>query len=307
MIGWRREHGWPPPAPVFTHPVGEAVWRACIDELAAVKPGNVGLHGDGHEMRVEQFVSSAGAIAPLLAVPGEGVGERILAAVRATRETVGCNTNLGIVLLAAPLARAVLAPPAGRSLRGRLRAVLRALGVEDSRHAFEAIRLAAPAGLGQSTLHDVGDTPRVTLREAMTHAKARDRIALQYASDFRDVFETGLPALGQALAAGVEPASAATGVYLRFLSRSPDSHICRKLGLPMARDTQRLARDLLDSYLGDAGPQGMADALLEADEDLKGKGINPGTSADLTVTTLLAWRLQGLPGRRPTTNDQEEQ
>ncbi|MCA8967685.1 MAG: triphosphoribosyl-dephospho-CoA synthase [Planctomycetes bacterium] len=286
--------------------VGEAVWQACITELAAVKPGNVGLHGDGHDMCVAQFVASAAAIAPLLDEPGAGVGERVLAAVRATHAAVGCNTNLGIVLLAAPLARAVLAPPAGRTLRGRLRAVLAALTVDDTRDVFAAIRLAAPAGLGESKHHDVHDAPAAPLQEVMRAARRRDRIAAQYANGYRDVFGIGLPAFDAALANGDDEAGAATAACLAFLSRVPDSHICRKLGLPAARRTQTLARELHERYLGGAGPKGMADALLRADRELKTRGINPGTSADLTVTTILAWRLRCVLGRRPTKTDQEE-
>ena len=46
---------------------------------------------------------------PELGRAGErGVGETVLAAVRATRRVAGANTNLGIVLLLAPLARAAL-------------------------------------------------------------------------------------------------------------------------------------------------------------------------------------------------------
>ncbi len=70
------------------------------------KPGNVSLHSAGHDMRAQQFLDSARASAPALFDPRAGVGARIEAAVRATRAVAGCNTNLGILLLCAPLARA---------------------------------------------------------------------------------------------------------------------------------------------------------------------------------------------------------
>ncbi|MEM7304951.1 MAG: triphosphoribosyl-dephospho-CoA synthase, partial [Pseudomonadota bacterium] len=83
---------------------------ACRLELQAIKPGNVGLHANGHGMTVEQFELSASASAPQLFQSNATVGERILHAVQATRESVGDNTNLGIILLIAPLAQALIEP-----------------------------------------------------------------------------------------------------------------------------------------------------------------------------------------------------
>ncbi len=66
------------------------------------------LHGGFMASSVEQFISSAEASAQHIADPKPtGLGQRILKAISAThQEAVGCNTNLGIVLLCAPLAQA---------------------------------------------------------------------------------------------------------------------------------------------------------------------------------------------------------
>ncbi len=85
----------------------EAAFReACAAELAALKPGNVHRHAAGHGMTMDDFVRSADAAARPLCRTGATLGERILDAVAATRAAVGQNTNLGIVLLCAPLAMA---------------------------------------------------------------------------------------------------------------------------------------------------------------------------------------------------------
>src|SRR5262249_58653568 len=55
------------------------------------------------------------------------------------------RSNLGIILLFAPLA----AVPPGGPLRDGLLGVLGRLDVADARAAYEAIRLANPAGLGR--------------------------------------------------------------------------------------------------------------------------------------------------------------
>ena len=291
MSGWLRGDGWPPAPPALATAAGEAAWWACITELAALKPGNVGLHGDGHDMRLEDFVASAACTAVTLDEPGAGMGERVLAAVRATRAAVGCNTNLGIVLLCAPLSRAALLPGGRRGLRARLRRVLRETTREDTARVFEAIRLAAPAGLGDSDRHDVNAPPAAELLAVMQAARRRDRIARQYVTAFDDVFRIGLPALREALAAGHGEAAAAAGVYLAFLARVPDTHICRKLGPPAAGDILRRARDWRSVFLGGPDDKRIEETLLAADGELKSRGINPGTSADLTVATLMAWRL----------------
>src|SRR5207237_100796 len=80
----------------------EAFRSACAEELAAPKPGNVGVHAAGHGMTTDDFLRSAAAAAPHLCDPAAPLGQRILDAVGATRAAVGQNTNLGIVLLCAP-------------------------------------------------------------------------------------------------------------------------------------------------------------------------------------------------------------
>jgi triphosphoribosyl-dephospho-CoA synthase len=135
--------------------VEQAYLRACRAELAALKPGNVHVHAAGHDMTVTDFEMSAQASATAMAAARLTVGQRILEAIRRTRSVVASNTNLGIVLLSAPLAQAALMPP-GPDLRRRLGRVLEELTVDDAEQAFAAIRLANPGGLGRSAQHDVG-------------------------------------------------------------------------------------------------------------------------------------------------------
>src|SRR5215469_5672761 len=157
---------------------------ACRAELAALKPGNVHIHGDGHGMSVADFLRSAEAAAPPLCGTGIGVGRRIRDAVEASWNAVPMNTNLGILLLAAPLLAA--AELGDGDLGGRVERVLAALTIEDARHAFVAIARANPAGLGRVEAEDVAGEPTVTLRQAMALAADRDLIARQYALGYRE-------------------------------------------------------------------------------------------------------------------------
>lgn len=272
--------------------VAAAVRAACLAELEALKPGNVGLHGDGHGMRVDDFVRSAEVSAGPLADAGWGVGQRIYRAVAATRAAVGCNTNLGIVLLAAPLCHAAQHGPAGAALRTRLERTLAGLDLADARAAFAAIRLAAPAGLGRRDAYDVTAEPEITLREAMATAAADDRIARQYANDYRDIYELGLVTWRRLRSAGLGPAWATSGVYLRYLSGFDDSHIRRKYGPGPAGRVRRRAETVWRMFAAEPVPERLRPRLLAFDRELKQQGINPGTSADLTVATLLADSLE---------------
>lgn len=267
--------------------VAEAYRAACLDELRALKPGNVHDFAAGHRMEVADFETSAAVSAGPLSRPGVRVGARVRAAVEATRAAVGQNTNLGIVLLCAPLAAAA---EAGGDLRPALGRVLDDLDRQDAADVFAAIRLAAPGGLGEAARHDVAREPEVDLPAAMAEAAHRDRIARAYVTGFEDLFEVGLPAWRASR--GLDPSWRATAVYMAFLTRFPDSHVLRRHGPERAESVRREACRVAGGIDLATRP---VEALLAFDARLKAQGINPGTSADLTVATLLCARLLGEP------------
>ena len=284
--------------PVSADDVARAFLAACRLELDALKPGNVHRVAAGHGMTVEDFERSAEAAAPAIADPRPGVGRRILEAVRATRRAVGQNTNLGILLLAAPLAEAALLHSPGRAPRAALRAALAALDRADAEAVFAAIRLAAPGGLGRVEEADVHGPPPADLLEAMRLAAGRDRIAWNWSRDFADIFARGLPRLHALAARGLTLPWCASGLYLDFLAAFPDSHILRKHGRAAAARVRLEARHLLEAFEATADPARLLPGLLAFDAELKRRGLNPGTSADLTVAVLFAARLFPAPGRR---------
>jgi triphosphoribosyl-dephospho-CoA synthase len=274
--------------------VAQAFIAACEAELQAPKPGNVHIFADGHGMAAQDFIDSARAAAPFIAAPGAGVGERILGAMQATWSAVGQNTNLGIVLLCAPLAKAGqnlakenMTKPDGQAvdLRAETSRVLEALDVADAEAAFQAISLAQPAGLGAVAEHDVSGPACTTLLDAMRAAQDRDRIGYQYAHGFVDIFEVGLPALTRARNDGADAATATLLTYLAFLAAFPDSHIARKHGADAAEMVRRETARRFAPLAG-AGRDALFAAALDWDAALKSRGLNPGTSADLTVATL---------------------
>ena len=277
--------------------VAEAFIAACRDELEAPKPGNVHIYAPGHGMTTAQFIASAAAAADPLCVPASRVGARILGALEATIKAVGANTNLGIVLLCAPLAAA--AELEDLELRDALVRVLDGLDIRDADDAFAAIRQASPAGLGRAERHDVFAPAQVTLKQAMRGAEDRDRIARQYATAFADVFDLGIVLHAAAATRWSDPKWATLAVYLAFLSKFPDSHIVRKQGAEAAADVCRTAMKFDALLWSSPEPADLTGELLAWDAALKARGINPGTTADLTVATLFGRRLQSaLPSAR---------
>lgn len=266
--------------------VAFAAELACLLEVSAPKPGNVSPGRHFHDTRYEDFLASAVAIGPVMGSAGERpLGATIHAAVSATRRVTGRNTNLGIVLLLAPLCRAALRPGAG-SLRERLTAVLAETSVADAADVYAAIRQAAPTGLGAADAQDVADAPSVTLREAMALAAARDSIAREYVTDFALTFELGVPALRRAREGGLPWSDAAVEAFLGILGAVPDSHIARKLGAAEAERVTRRAAEVR-ALGGTRSPAGRA-ALEALDAELRDarNSRNPGTSADLTAAAL---------------------
>ena len=264
--------------------LANAFKAACMAELEALKPGNVHIFADGHGMTVQDFIASAEAVSEVIALPNISLGERILHSVQATQNAVGINTNLGMILLCAPIIQAKLSTH-GTGLRANIHAVLVNTTVEDAEDCFAAIRLAKPAGLGSSDVHDVQQPADCTLQIAMQQAADFDSIARQYNNNFADVFD-GVTYYQKMLNLWQRPAWAATALHLHFMSNFLDSHIARKQGETMARLVQNEAAEHANEFAKNFNPKNYQSALMTFDAALKKRGLNPGTSADLTVASL---------------------
>ena len=266
--------------------VASAVQLACLLEVAAPKPGNVSPGRAFGDMRYEDFLASAAAIGPaFLEADRRGLGATILAAVEATRRWTAANTNLGLILLLAPLAHAMLRKGEG-DLRDAVRQALRSTTIDDARLAYEAIRLAAPGGLGSAAAQDVAGEPDVTLQDAMRLAAGHDAIASEYATDFAITFDISAPALTRALDAGLEWPVAAVETSLTILAHQRDTLIERKLGRDAADAVSREAAEVLAS--GGVRTTDGRQRLERFDAGLRdgANRRNPGTTADLTAAAL---------------------
>ncbi|MES2013743.1 MAG: triphosphoribosyl-dephospho-CoA synthase [Pseudomonadota bacterium] len=270
--------------------LAQAYQNACMAELLAIKPGNVHMFADGHGMTVHDFIKSAEASAFAIAQPNLSVGQRILHAVEVTQQAVGMNTNLGLVLLCAPLIHVAANNALGsiQTLQQNLVTVLSQLTIEDAQYASQAIVLANPAGLGEVDQNSVHDKSQVTLLEMMRSAQHADRISWQYSNAFSDIFDFGVTRYLDAMIKWENESWATAALYLGFLSRQVDTHIVRKYGNVMAEEVMLEAQEIEADYWANDNPKLVQSKLLAWDASLKARNINPGTSADLTVATVLA-------------------
>jgi triphosphoribosyl-dephospho-CoA synthase len=265
------------------------VQLACVLEASAAKPGNITPAHDFSDATYVDMLRSALALGPVFARPAalrRSVGELIADGVAATQRVTSANTNLGIVLLFAPLVRAQVTRREDEALRPAIERILAGLDVADAAAAFAAIARAEPGGLGEVSEHDVRTPARVSLREAMAAAAHRDSIASEYATGYAIVFDTGLPLLLETLREGTSTLQAIVSLHVGLLASHPDSLIARKAGAAAARAVSEAAREVRDG----------TGSLEDFDRSLRREGgrLNPGATADLVAATLLAGLLTGV-------------
>jgi triphosphoribosyl-dephospho-CoA synthase len=223
-----------------------------------------------------------------------------------------------MILLLVPLAMGAVRSPRGE-LREGVRRVLAETDGEDSRLAYEAIRLAAPGGLGRAERHDLAGEAPPALSEAMAEAASRDSVAREYVSDFDLTFGLVLPSLIRGLDGGLSLSEATVRAFLETLAEVPDTLIARKVGAETAEEVSRFARVLSGgsaSTLSGTGverssvPSGACPAfggggkqepifpgpridsegleIFDAKLRSRGNRLNPGTTADLVAAGLFA-------------------
>jgi triphosphoribosyl-dephospho-CoA synthase len=280
-----------------------AAQLACLLEASAPKPGNVSPGRHFADARYEDFLASAAAIGgPLASAGTHSIGRTVRLAIEATRRWTSSNTNLGIVLLLAPLARAaMLEPPMDEELpfRSTLREVLESSTVDDARDVYAAIRLAAPGGLGRVDSQDVADEPTMTLLEVMQLAAGRDGIAREYVTAFETTFTLGGPALVRARRDGLNWDDAVVETFLSVLAAASDTHVARRSGAAVAAEVSQQAACAMAA----GGVRSTAGRRAIEEMDLRMRDArhtaNPGTAADLTAAAIFVVLLEGGWSRVP--------
>jgi len=330
-VAWREASSKPIPKCCFkveitrnTHDeIAAALQLAVLLEVSAYpKPGNVHRTRDFEGTRFEHFLASAAALGPHLRLAalrgrrvadrlGEGVqlaiGERMRCAVEAcSKWQHGGNTSLGVILLLTPIAYAagMVAPSSAlrtREIRRNLRKVVRRTTPVDAINTYRAISHASPGGIGKVSELDVNDENSIveirkrnlSLLKIFRVSAEYDTISWEWLNDFSVTFDIGLPFLTRELQSTGDINTAVVDTYLKILSEIPDTLVARKQGMSTAREISLRARRVLRAG-GMKTASGLR-AVEHMDEALQraGHASNPGTTADLTASTLSVLILDG--------------
>jgi len=253
------------------------------------------------------------------------LGTQIKEAVHAVRESHrGGNTHLGICLLFVPLAAGAGAAYVNshrldpRSFRRSVRQVTEGTTSEDALRTYEAIgslsrcslgrlrRVRAPDILNRDSMQQILNQG-FTLYDAMRVSSRWDNIAREWVTGMSISFEVGYPEFSKILAETNDVNAATVQTFLTILSHYPDTLIARKhglsftddiitavrLGLPTAKRVSDVASKVL--RLGGILTKKGRAALRKFDRDLRSprNELNPGTTADLTASSIMIALLCG--------------
>lgn len=269
---------------IRTLSLADRVRWSCALEAIAPKLGNVHPSASFHDLSASDFLVAGDLLAKAIEAD-DSVGLQILNAVIAARQSLRSNANLGICLLIAPLVAAErLILTQGLTWQTAIERVLAELTEEDCRAVYAAIRAAHPGGLGEVSQADIHDSPPANLLDAMRLSERHDLIARQYATGFRDVFDTVVPAISEEIERSGDMLWGIRCAQVRILSLLPDSLIGRKCGAEIALQATRRAQDVLRCTDATArrDAEGRLDQWLRED----GNRRNPGTTADLIAAGL---------------------
>lgn len=271
------------------------------------KPGNVHRTQDFDDMVFEDFLISGVVIGDSMKKAAERgqkykndtylldkikLGELIKEAVLETDKWIGNNTNLGIVLLLTPLSAAAGMSEDFTDLRENVGRVMDATTPEDAVNLYDAINIADAGGMGEHAELDVADMEareklikdNINMYEVLHMSSKWDLLSYELTNLMPVTFETGFPTF-RAVKTEYGINKAVLQTFLTILSKNPDTLISRKYGNDMARMVTADADSILQN--GGALTSLGLSLLREFDKQLVRNKLNPGTTADLTASSIM--------------------
>ena len=268
----------------------EAYLYACKKDIELIKPGNVSINSPHLDTNAQDYLDSSILSAKELFQDKYGLGERILQSVKITRSKINVNTNLGIVLLCAPIIQACVNYNSF-GLREGIKQTLLSTTYKDTHDLCTAISLSSPGGLGRSDMYDVSTNPSISIKQMMDYSAKYDRISYQFSHNYSDILDFIIPRLIILNEKHNSLDVSLSILFIEILAKIPDSHISRKYGDKIAKKTSNNASDLLKILDRENSPDCLANELNDLDYKYKKKGINPGTTADLLVASLMIYKI----------------
>lgn len=282
--------------------VVKAAQMASLIEVSSYpKPGNVHRMADFEDLKYEEYLLCGAALGEVIYetchMSGEnyhGTGEYIRKAVLESKKWSPHNANLGIILLFIPLAQAA-ARCSFSEMRENLRIICESTTVEDALATWDAIREASPSGMGHVGRFDVTTqegrdeilAQEKTLFDLFQYSEGWDRISYEWTHNFSITFEVGYPSLKKYLQESDDINHATRMTYLEILASFHDTLIARKVGALKAEEVSSRAKKLLHDF--------SLEKLWGFDRELRSdRNLNPGTTADLTASSLFVFFLEKL-------------
>ena len=269
------------------------------------KPGNVHRTRDFPDMVFEDFLISGVVIGDIMKKaaklgikhgPGSlekiEIGKLIMEAVIETDKWVANNTNLGIIMLLTPLSAAAGMSSDISELQDNVDNIMRATTPSDAANLYDAINIADAGGMGEKDELDVGSEDAksqlinkgINMYDVLDLSAQWDMLAYELTKAMPITFEIGYPTFN-----GVKQTNtinnATVQSFLTILSIYPDTLIARKYDIETDQKVSEDARLIIaeGGILTDKG----VDMINDFDKDLVKKSLNPGTTADLTASSVM--------------------
>lgn len=285
--------------------IGKIVQIASVLEVSGYpKPGNVHRTRDYDDMVFEDFLISGIVIGDHLRHLSKRtienkddlskiqLGKAVLDAVMETNEWIKTNTNLGIVMMTFPIGAAAAISSNMEELRDNIDKIIRASTVEDAIYLYDAINIASAGGMGDQDEYDVtSDKAKDELRknnqtfyDVLKISAPWDDLASELTSKMPIIFEYSYPIYSELR---VNNSLNKSGVltFLEILQKVPDTLISRKYNDEVASEVSLKTRDLLKYK----NLENFDESLHKFDNYLYDNHLNPGTTADLTATTIMVY------------------
>ncbi|MCU4741516.1 triphosphoribosyl-dephospho-CoA synthase [Natronoglomus mannanivorans] len=269
-------------------PAQNAELALLLEVCGTPKPGNVDRRRDLEDLRFEHFLAGAVGAQDGLRMAGHGaaVGAAFERAVSGMAAQQGGNTQFGALLLLIPLVRAAredLSQPVVESVVEETTVTDAAdfyrafehvdVFVDEPPEDLEALDVRRGAD-AIPTLEERG----VTLYDVMEGSVPGDDVAREWVRGFERSFRAA-----ESIANGSGPLPDRTAeTFLALLAERLDTLVVKRHGEAVAKEVTERAADLH----GREAFETDRDAIEEFADELVDRGVNPGTTADVTAAGL---------------------
>ena len=261
-------------------------YQCCFEEMRVLKPGNHSINSKILGMDHKKFELGAKISSEILSNRNLSLGESIYKSATECYKILRSNYNLGIILLCAPIFKIKNM----HNFRYELNQIINNISEKQGKLILNSIKEVSPAGIKKySGEGSVNLDNNISFRKIMKIGANWDRISGCYNNNYSEIFSKGLPYL-ENLRKKLSFSDSISLVFLNYLSCDYDSHLLRKYGIEKASKI-KVKASLIKKM---KNRKKMAISMKKFDYYLKFFNLNPGTCADLTVTTLLISKIRDI-------------